>query len=43
MALTTTKEKIMDALATFWNYLSQIVVKYDDVVDNCTSSTTAAK
>ena len=43
MAVTTIKEKIMNALGTFWNYLSQIVVKYEDVVNNCTSSTDAAK
>lgn len=40
MAVTTVKQKIMDALEIFWNYLSQIVVKYTDIVDNCTSSST---
>ena len=40
MSVVTIKEKIMDALETFWNYLSQIVVKYDDVVNNLTSTDT---
>ena len=37
MAITTLKGKITNALALFWNCMSQIVVKYDDVVDNCNS------
>lgn len=43
MAIPTLKDKITGALATFWNYLSQIVVKYDDVVNNCTTNTDRAK
>ena len=35
---TILKQKILSAFETLWNYMSQIVVKYTDVVDNCNSS-----